>query len=305
MNHVLVTTTSFGKAGDEPLKILRRSRLKWVNNPTGRTLKEHQTKQLLRQYPFVGLIAGTEILSRAVLKASSNLQVISRVGVGLDGVDLDYCKEKNIRVLTSDARLPQAVAELTIGLMLASLRAITLTDHRMRHGMWMKEMGSLLGGKRIGILGFGKVGKSVARLLRGFGVEIQFSDCRKIRAKEKQVALPVLLKTSDVITVHVSSGEELLGKRELKMMKRGSVLINTSRGSVVNEEALYQGLRAGHIGSAALDVFEKEPYYGKLAGLDNVVLTPHIGSYARETRLAMEIQAAENLVKALKKAGVA
>jgi D-3-phosphoglycerate dehydrogenase len=165
-------------------------------------------------------------------------------------------------------------------------------------------MGGLLKGKMLGIIGLGKIGKRVAHLAKAFGARVLFYDVKQVKGwTEKKVSLNELFRRSDIISIHSSTKERLIGEKEISKMKKGVILINTARGEVINENSLYKGLLSGKIAYAALDVYNNEPYSGKLSSLDNVILTPHIGSYAKEARIKMEVEAARNLIKGLKACG--
>jgi D-3-phosphoglycerate dehydrogenase len=166
-------------------------------------------------------------------------------------------------------------------------------------------MGSILRRKKLGIIGYGEIGKEVGEICRGLVEDIKFYDpaLKDQQFKEDYLELDQLLKDSDIISLHVPYTNEtrhMIGAEQLKLMKTGSYLINCSRGGIVDEGALYQSLKDEHLAGAALDVFEQEPYHGPLKELDNVILTPHIGSYAREARIQMETEAVENLIRGLK-----
>jgi D-3-phosphoglycerate dehydrogenase len=199
------------------------------------------------------------------------------------------------------------VAELTIGLMLNLLRHISFVDRELRKGNWLKETGNLLRGKKVGIIGLGRIGKKVAELLRPFDVRVSGADLQPDYAWFKAndvlpVTLDDLIADADIISLHLShlgGNKHLLGEKEFNAMKKGAFILNLSRGDVINEAALFGALSSGKIAGAALDVFSKEPYDGPLKKLDSVILTPHIGSYAREARIEMETQAVANLLKAL------
>ncbi len=179
----------------------------------------------------------------------------------------------------------------------------------MRSGKWDKLMGNLLFGKKVGIIGFGRIGQKVAELLSVFGSELAYYDrepkeCSIVCIMKK---FEDILKWSDILTLHVSNAagsNPMIGNKELKLMKKGSWIVNVSRGGVVDEETLYHALKSGYLAGAAIDVFNEEPYTGCLKELDTVVLTPHIGSYAKESRIKMEKQAAENLLKGLTDYGI-
>ena len=174
-------------------------------------------------------------------------------------------------------------------------------EKELRMGQWKKRMGNLLSEKRIGIKGFGRIGKKVAELLKPFGCEIAYADpfVEDGLLGLQRLSLKELLCWADLVTIHVGVNEKLIGEEEFKCMKDGAIIINTSRGGVVDESALYGNLKNGHLAGAALDVFEEEPYSGPLKELGNIILTPHIGSYARDTRVEMEEQAVANLLTGL------
>jgi D-3-phosphoglycerate dehydrogenase len=240
-------------------------------------------------------------LTENVLKGARGLKVISRVGVGLDNVDLEAAKKLKIKVYNTPDVLTDSVAELTLGLMLNCLRKISLMDRNIRSKVWKKEMGVLLKGKTVGLIGFGRIGRRVGQLAMAFGAEIIFSDPLKVKSSlGKQVSLEKLLKQADVISIHAASKEALIKDEEIAKTKPGVIIINTSRGTTISETALLNGLKSGKVASAGLDVFEPEPYSGELLNFDNVVLSAHAGSYAKEARVSMELEAVENLLKGLR-----
>jgi D-3-phosphoglycerate dehydrogenase len=202
--------------------------------------------------------------------------------------------------------LSQAVAELTIGLILSALRYISSNDRLIRQGKWHKTLGGLLSGKIVGIIGFGQIGQRVGELVTAFGAKVIYNDLQPIKVSWAQaVSLSKLLSQAEIITIHASGKEQIIGLEELgKICKRGVILVNTARGNLIDEEALQDCLQEGRVGFACLDVFESEPYCGPLCSFENVILTPHIGSYAKEARVLMERTAVENLLKGLNEVGV-
>lgn len=300
---VSINTSTFAEHDRSPLKKMERAKINFSLNPFKRTLKENEIIELAHE--AVGMIAGTEPLNARVLSRLPKLRVISRCGVGQDNVDLVYAKKKGIKVFTTPEGPTDAVAELTVGVMLNLLRRVPSMHEQLKRGIWQKEMGHLLKGKTVGIVGFGRIGQRVGELLRPFRVDVLYHDVRRIKCSGnfKAVALPDLLKKSDIVTLHMNADNQngsFIGALQMKQMKKGSWLINMSRGGIVDEKALYKALVAGHLFGAALDVFEKEPYRGPLAELKQVILTPHIGSYAKEARIQMEIEAVDNLIGALR-----
>ena len=303
MDKVFISTSSFGKLDSTPIEQLKNAGLSLEFNPYGRSLSKEEIVQLALKAK--GLIAGTEPLEKQTLMKLCNLKVISRCGVGLDNIDLNTAKRLQIKVFSTPDAPTIAVAELTIGLILALLRKIPLMDREIRNNIWKKRMGNLLLNKQVGIIGFGRIGKKVASLLKAMGASVYFTD-PAIREKEvfsfPKVEIKELLKKSDIISLHLSYSKEnhkLFGEKEFSLMKQGAFLINCSRGSIVDEEALYDALKNEKLAGVAIDVFEKEPYFGPLKELDNVILTPHIGSYAKEARIQMEKEACLNLLKGL------
>lgn len=252
-----------------------------------------------------GLIAGTEILARKVLSNATRLKVISRCGTGLDNVDLEAAAELGIHVCNTPDAHVDAVAELTLAGILNVLRRITYADRAIRHGEWEKPMGGLLRGKTVGIIGLGRIGKALVKLLHPFEVMILANDPCQDKAFAQQYSvryfpLNNLLAKADIITIHLSYSSDihhLLDRSRLALMKPGAILVNCARGGLVDEQPLYEFLKENKLAGAYLDTFEQEPYRGPLTELQNVVFTPHIGSYAAECRLRMETEAVENLLQ--------
>ena len=302
MNTILATTSSFGKGFPQILKDLQEKGFNIVVNPYGRKLTEEELKELLNQYRPIGLLAGTEPVTDSVLKdAKEYLKVISRVGVGWDNVDRQTSGNLGIQVFRTVGVLNQAVAELTLGLILSALRYLPLQDRQIRDGVWQKRMGRLLHGKVVGVIGFGSIGQCVGKLISAFDATVLYYDPVLANvAWAKPVSIHTLLAQSDIVTIHADAQEQILGEKELlSLCKPGVIVVNTSRGSLIDEGALYKALASGQVAYACLDVFDQEPYSGPLTQLENVILTPHIGSYAQEARIRMEEMAVENLLKAL------
>jgi D-3-phosphoglycerate dehydrogenase / 2-oxoglutarate reductase len=304
---ILTTTSSFAKGAPERLTRLTSQGLEVVVNPWGRKLSESELVELLAKYRPVGLLAGTESITRAVLaQAKDFLRVISRVGVGWDNVDRQAAAELGIMVSRTAGVMTVAVAELTLGLIFSALRFIAWHDRRIRQGVWQKPMGSLLQGKLVGIIGFGAIGQGVGQLLKALGAEVIYYDPQGGKVEWAQaVSLPELLDRADIITVHASGKQQILGRAEIEAIaKPGVILVNTARGELVDEVALCEVLRDGRLAHACLDVFQQEPYCGPLCALENVTLTAHVGSYAWESRQLMEDAAVANLLKGLREVAV-
>lgn len=298
---VFISTSTFAENDRIPLELLDRAGIEYDLNPHGCKFDEKGILKILSGGSYAGLVAGTEPLTARVMQAAASLRVISRVGVGLDNVDCEAAANNNIVVYNTPEVLTDAVAELTLGLILNCLRKISFMDGKLRKGIWKKEMGCLLKGKVLGIIGFGNIGRRVTQLAKGFGVGVIFYDLNRIESDLGQYAsLDEVCSAADIISLHLSSKERIFTRNSFSLMKDGVVIINTSRGSAYDEDVLFDALVSGKVSCAGLDVYEHEPYTGKFLELDNVVLTPHVGSYAREARILMERQAVENLVNGLK-----
>jgi len=271
-------------------------------NPFAKRLTQEQSIDLLGK-DTIGLIAGLEPLNELVLRSATSLKVIARVGTGLDSVDLVAAKQLGITVLNTPDAPTSAVAELTIGHILGLLRNIASTDRSIRNGVWSGQMGSLLETKTVGIVGFGRIGQRVAKILTTFGSKIVICDPKTSSKEFVNVSLDELCEISDVVTLHIpydKSTHHMIGKKQFDLMRTDSLFVNISRGGLVDEDALLNALQSGKIAGAALDCFEQEPYSGPLSKLENVQMTAHMGTYARETRDRMEQEASRLLVDALR-----
>jgi len=272
-----------------------------VYNESGRRLSE---AELIAQRPerCVGIVAGLEPLTADVFAHYPDLRAVARLGTGTDTVDLKAAQRQGIKVLTTPDATTCAVAELTVGLMIASLRGIAAADRDMRAGTWQPHVGGLLHGRTVGIVGFGRIGRRVAELVGAFGANVAFFDPLHDDNDSRRVdSLASLASQSDVLTLHVPLTDDtrhVVDSALLSRMKPDSLLVNAARGELIDEAALLTALRARRI-FAALDCFAKEPYTGPLRECDNAVLTAHLGSLTAETRTEMERTAANELVAEL------
>lgn len=298
---VLISTSSFNLANFAQLSDLEKAGVEVKLNPFAARLTEKQVIDLLGT-DTIGLIAGLEPLTKNVLQAAKSLKVIARVGTGLDSVDLEAAKELEIIVLNTPDAPTKAVAELTIAHILGLLRHLSQADRQIRNGIWKGLMGSLLETKTVGIVGFGRIGKRVATLLSAFGASVLISDAQVKSDDFQNVGLDELCTRSDIVSLHLPYSEathHIIDEKRINLMKKGSFIVNISRGGLVDEAMLLVALKSGHLAGAALDCFEQEPYEGELRNLENVQITAHMGSYARETRDLMEQEASRLLVNAL------
>ena len=302
---VAVSTSSFAAENSQPLDRLRERGFDVRLNPHGRQLTPDEARGFLDG--VVGLVAGTEKLPADTLRAHPGLKAISRVGVGMDSIDLAAARELGIAVVNTPEAHVDAVAELTLAGLLGALRRVPDCHAGIRAGTWKKPMGRLLRGKTVGLVGFGRVGRGVARLLAAFECPlIAYDPVRDDAAAAARGAryaeLDALLPACDIVSLHLpytKAAHHIIGAAQLAAMRGDAVLVNTSRGGLVDEEALAAHLRAHPGALAYVDCFEVEPYAGPLRELPNAVLTAHIGSYAREARERMEREAVDNLLAAL------
>ncbi len=301
---ILIATYPFAKTGLKPLEILEQAGCEIIHNPFGRRLKEDEVGDLIKDVDIV--IAGTEQYSINCLR-NSKLKAICRVGIGLDNVPLQVCKELGIQVTYTPDAPSQGVAELSIANILNLSRQILYSDNSVRHGAWNRYMGRLLGELTIGIVGIGRIGQRVVKLLQPFEPQIIACDINPdIKFGTKYnitwVSKEDLLKRSDIVTLHIPSYLDTyhyIDRKSISLMKTGSYIVNTSRGAIIDENALIDAILQKHIGGAALDVFEKEPYDGPLIRMENVVLTAHMGASANASRYLMELGAAEDCLKVM------
>jgi D-3-phosphoglycerate dehydrogenase len=296
--NVLITTSSFG---EDAIHILEQSGFEVINNPYKRKITQREIVPLLDRVQ--GVIAGLEQYNYDIL-SKSELKVISRCGSGLSNVDLDATKKLGIAVYNTPEGPTQSVAELTIGCLFTLIRDVPRVNNLMHVGKWEKTTGHLLKGMRVLLIGYGRIGKTVASILDAIGAIIivcdPFISEEDIPENFTKVDLIEGISKADVITLH-SSGEDLmLGEKEFGLVKSGVYILNAARGSLIDEDALEKSLNSGQVAGAWLDTFEKEPYTGNLSKFSQVILTPHIGSYSIEGRRQMEIDSVKNLIKGFK-----
>jgi D-3-phosphoglycerate dehydrogenase len=270
-----------------------------------------QIQEKIDKFNIVIVRSRTKI-TKEIIEKARNCKIIARVGVGLDNIDLDAAKAKNIRVINAVEGAMTAVAEQVLGLMLSLARNIARADREIRNGNWLKKelMGTELKGKYLGIVGLGNIGKRLGRLAKGLNMNIIGYDVIPIDeefAKEvglMKTDLDTLLQSSDYVSLHVpllDSTYHMVDAKKLAIMKPTAKIINTSRGGVIDEKALYDAIKNGNLGGAALDVFEKEPATDSpLATLPNVILTPHIGAQTKEAQSLAANVIAEKIIQILR-----
>jgi phosphoglycerate dehydrogenase-like enzyme len=253
-------------------------------------------------------IVSTDPFTRQVIAANPNLRVIARVGVGTDSIDHDAANEHNVGISITPGMNAEPVADQALAMILALVRKVVPQDMSVKAGKW-ERVGPLLGwelpGKRVGVIGAGTIGRAVIRRLRGFNIDIVFFDTQveAVEGATKVASLEVLLETSDIITLHaplLPSTRHLIGAEALKLMKRGAFVINTSRGGLVDQTALFAALRSGDVGGAGLDVFEEEPPPASdVADVPNLVCSAHMGGLSHESLRRMTVSATSSVLAVL------
>ncbi len=293
-------------------KILKDNGLNITYNPT---VTYDELYNIIQDFNII-VIRGRTKLTKELIEKTNKCLIIARVGVGLDNIDLKAANNKHIKVINSAESASTAVAELVLCLLLAMSRQIIKANNGIQNNKWLKKelLGSELKGKYLGIIGLGNIGKRLSRLARGLNMNIIGYDINPIDdAFSKEVGLiktdlNTLLKSSDYISIHVplvDSTYHLINKSKLDLMKNTAILINTSRGGIVDEESLYHSIKDGNIAGAALDVFEQEPSLeNKLTELTNVILTPHIGAQTKEAQSLAANVIAEKIIYHLRTMGI-
>jgi D-3-phosphoglycerate dehydrogenase len=301
---ILISTVPFAEKNGIPIQLLKEAGIEYLINPIGRKLREDELAEMIGDFDI--LIAGTEIISDKVLSKAKNLKLISRVGIGLDSVDLLAAENLGIAVsYTPDAPAP-AVAELTMGMIFTLLRNIHLANADMHTGVWHRYFGRRISEVAVGIIGVGRIGSLVLQQLTALGVgrilandlspQNHFSGTYNLEWASKEK----IFNEADVVTLHLplnSQTKNMIIYEELMKMKANAIIINTSRGGIINEGDLYKALTEGHLSGAGIDVFEHEPYDGPLKEIERCLLTCHMGSMSIDCRARMELEATEEAIR--------
>jgi len=298
---IFISTIPFASSNKSPLELLEKHNIDYEINDLGRKITENELFNKIKD--FDALIAGTEPITKRVLNNAPKLKVISRVGVGVDNIDIEYASKKDISIRTSSEGPVTAVAEYTLGLILSMLRHIHVANHSMKQGVWKKEIGHDLFNSVVGVVGAGNIGSKVIQLLSAFmPKKIIYYDpfIKKEIPNASKVDLKELLTQSDVVTLHLplsKSTNAMISLPEIKCMKKNAILVNTARGGIIKEEDLYVALKERLIAGSAIDVFENEPYKGKLLELENCLISPHMAPMTKNARESMELDAVKQALE--------
>ncbi len=303
---VLIATRSFGSTSQKPWQVLAEAGCETVRADMSQKMTEERLIELLDgvEAAIVGMVP----MTARVLENSPGLKVVSMHGVGVDHVDLEAAARKGLIVANCPGANDQAVADLAIGLMVAIARQIPIVDQDVRSGKWGRYHGSELWNKTLGLIGLGRIGRGVAKRALGFDMQVLAYDPYVDEQLAGAIGVRMssfeeVISAADFLSLHAALTEEtrhMIGKSELENMKPSAFLINTARGGLVDEEALYAALVEGQLTGAALDAFAAEPPIGSpLLQLESVVLTPHIGAHTQEAIERVGVLAAQNVVQAL------
>jgi D-3-phosphoglycerate dehydrogenase len=281
--------------------MLKEAGIDVVPNPYGRRLTQDE---IITQLEGVeGLIAGLEPLNREVLTSASTLKAIARVGIGMNNVDLEAAQELVIKVSNTPEGPTEAVAEMTLAALLNLSRGLLPANHALHTGEWRKAVGFGLRDTKVLLIGYGRIGRRVGRLLAGLGAHIlvndPYLDPDFLEDDVQTVPLEEGLSQAEVISLHANDVETILGPREFAQMQDGALLLNSARGEQVDEDALIAALDSGKVAGVWFDAFWQEPYTGPLTDYDQALLTPHLSTYTRQCRLSMETKAVRNLLRDL------
>ncbi|HHV73906.1 MAG TPA: phosphoglycerate dehydrogenase [Thermoanaerobacterium sp.] len=301
---VLITPRSLCHRKNDIVEMLRDYEV--LINETGRPFDENELKELIQDVD--GIIVGVDKITKEILEKAKKLKVITKYGVGLDNIDIEYAKSLGVRITYTPGANKESVADLVFTMILELSRQLFKMDKIVRDNRWDKVIGREVYGKVIGIIGTGNIGKSVAKRATGFDMKIlgydmqpDYDFARQIGMK--YVDLQTLLKDSDYITLHIPFTKDMyhfIDREKLNMIKNTAFIVNTSRGELINEEALYEALKQKRLAGAALDVFEIEPpYNSKLIKLENVILSPHCGASTEDAIIKMNMMAVEGLKSVL------
>lgn len=303
---ILITPRSFASTSKKPLEMFEKKGYEIIKNETSKPLNNREMSEKIKDVD--GIIIGIDDLNAQIIKQARNLKIISKYGVGVDNINIKAATAQGIVVTNTPTANIDAVADLAFALMLALARRIPEADRETKAGNWKKFIGTSVWRKKLGVIGLGKIGKQVVKRARGFEMEILCYDIIQDEEFARQfsiryVDLETLLKESDYITIHAplnTATRDMIGYKELEMINENAFLINTSRGGIIDEKALYNTLKNNKIKGAALDSYKEEPPENSpLAELENIIMTSHNGAYTKEAINNMGIQSAQNLIDVL------
>lgn len=292
---IAVGASSFAASSEKAMNLLLDKGIEVIKNPYGRKLTTEETIQHLQDVD--GLLAGLEPLNEEVFAHTPDLKAIARIGIGMDSVDIEAAKKHGIKVSNTPDAPTKAVAEMALAALLTMGHEIIPSNEDVHNGVWKKRIGFSLIGLNVAFIGYGRIGRQFAKHLKALGSNIIVYD--PFLPELSEADMETALKKADVVTIHASGNTEIITPDKFECMKDGVVLMNCSRGGLVNEDALYENLKNGKVSQFWGDVFWEEPYQGKLLECNNAILTPHISTYNSLCRESMETEAVSNILRDL------
>ena len=290
---VCVGASSF--SSESAKRLLEEHDIELVLNPYGRRLTQEETITHLQG--AVGLLAGLEPLNEAVFSACPQLRAAARIGIGVDNVDFEAAKRHGVKISNTPEGPTEAVAEMTLAALLTIAHRIIPANTDVHRGIWKKRLGFSIRGSRVLIIGYGRIGRRTAELMRGLGAEISVYD--KYNEAVSTCSLEEALRSAEVVTLHAAGTDAILDRDKLSLLPEGAVVLNSARGPLVDEDALYDALQSGQVSWYWGDAHWREPYDGKLLSCENAILTPHLCTYTTRCREEMELAAVRNLLEDL------
>tara|TARA_A100001011_G_scaffold378608_1_gene443551 strand:+ start:8357 stop:9280 length:924 start_codon:yes stop_codon:yes gene_type:complete len=293
---IAITPSSFAQTSKKPMELLSNKFKQISLNTYGRRLSKAETLEILNECD--GVIAGLEKYDEEVFSQCPKLKVISRVGIGIDNIDLNAAKKHNIKVLNTPDEPAFAVAEMTFSVLMNCIKNISYFNNNTHKKIWQKKINKSLKDMNIFLIGYGRIGNEFHKLLKPFSPNVTFFD-PAFEDDKSFLELKDGIKNADVISIHANTKKVILDKDTFKYMNTGVIILNPSRDINVDKDELLKYVDKKIISYAWFDAFENEPYDGKLVGKKNIILTPHISTYTDVCRRTMEVKAAENLLEIL------
>ncbi len=292
---VVVGASSFADGNIEIDNLFKKKNIELVKNPYGRRLTKEEIIEHLKEAD--GLLAGLEPLDEEVFAKSQSLKAVARIGIGMDNVDKEAAQRHGIKVSNTPEGPTDAVAEMTISVLLAICHNLIASNEDVHNGIWKKRLGKSISEMKVLIIGYGHIGRKTATMLQSLGAEILIYD--KYNVEASNCTLDDGLKEAEAISVHASGKDEIISSEMIKSMKDGVIILNSARGGLINEKGLYDALKSGKVSYFWGDALWTEPYDGIIKECENAILTPHICTYTTKCRRSMEMQAVENLFRDL------
>lgn len=292
---IVVGASTFGTAGDDAIKILEEKGVELVKNPFERRLSIEETIEHLQGAD--GLLAGLEVLNEEVFTHTPNLKAIARIGIGMDNVDIEACRNHGIKVSNTPDAPTEAVAEMALSAILAIAHHIPESNEDMHKKIWKKRLGFSIRDLNVLFVGYGRIGRRFGEHLKYFGANIMVYD-----PYQPMITIKTLeegLSQADVITIHASGRDLILSAEIINTIKSGAILLNCARGTLVDEKGVYDALQSGKLSYYWADVYSEEPYNGILLECENALLTPHISTFSKQCRIQMEVEAVNNILNDL------